>query len=136
MNPASFNQAPDAAVRAEQVRFARSQIGAETRRPTLSVVRGAGTTGSKPVNTNAPKGHEAFLKGLENSAVPVTFEKISSGEKITGVIKTSDKYTVSIMQTRPDGTYQTRVLFKHDISEFMPQIPPAVIAAATAEKAN
>jgi sRNA-binding regulator protein Hfq len=63
-----------------------------------------------------PKGHEAFLKALEASNATVAFEKVSSGERFTGTIKHSDKYTVSVLS---DG--RTRVIFKHDISEFEPQ---------------
>ena len=69
---------------------------------------------------NAPKGHEAFLKALEASNAVVLFEKSSSGEKVTGKIKCSDKYTISVQVPLPNETdkYITRVLFKHDISEF------------------
>jgi sRNA-binding regulator protein Hfq len=66
----------------------------------------------------SPKGHEAFLKALEASGAPVTFEKVSSGEKITGSIKHSDKYTISVLCDNA-----TRVLFKHDISEFQASFP-------------
>ncbi len=59
------------------------------------------------------KGHEAFLKALEVSGATVFFEKASSGVTIEGVVKHSDKYTVSVQCGD-----QTRVLFKHDISEF------------------
>lgn len=75
----------------------------------------------KPVKLSiAPKGHEAFLKALESSGATVEFEKASSGEKVVGKIKTSDKYTVSLaVQISPESDeYVTRVLFKHDISEF------------------
>lgn len=63
----------------------------------------------------APKGHEAFLKALEASGATVSFLKASCDETVTGTIKTSDKYTVSIVCAE---TGLTRVLFKHDISEF------------------
>lgn len=74
----------------------------------------------KPRSTpsSAPTGHEAYLKALEHSKAVVLFEKASSGDDVIGVIKTSDKYTVSV-QT-PQGT---RVLFKHDISEFFVAAP-------------
>ncbi len=78
-------------------------------RKTLSL-RGNKSHKSKPT----PKGHEAFLKALESSEAIVNFEKISSGVLITGKIKHSDKYTISV--TTEDG--QTHVLFKHDLSEF------------------
>lgn len=64
--------------------------------------------------SQAPKltGHEAFLKALEKSEACIVVEKIS-GEVFSGKVKHSDKYTISV---EFNGT--TRVLFKHDISEF------------------
>lgn len=76
--------------------------------------RQAGTLRVKRQKT-APKGHEAFLKALEASGATVSFLKASCDETVTGTIKTSDKYTVSIVCAE---TGLTRVLFKHDISEF------------------
>lgn len=67
-----------------------------------------------------PKGHEAFLKALETSGATVEFEKASSGDIVTGTIKASDKYTVSVRELLEEGKQRTRVLFKHDISEFSP----------------
>lgn len=71
--------------------------------------------------TPAPKGHEAFLKALEASSSTVYFEKASSGNVVVGTVKCSDKYTVSVI----DESGQTRVLFKHDISEFWTQSKPS-----------
>lgn len=62
----------------------------------------------------SPEGHEAFLKMLESSNAIINVEKASSGTVITGTIKHSDKYTISVT----DEAGQTRVIFKHDISEF------------------
>lgn len=76
--------------------------------------------GKKPQKTT-PKGHEAFLKALESSGATVSFHKASCDEIITGTIKTSDKYTVSI---QCDRTGMTRVMFKHDISEFCVEARP------------
>jgi len=101
-------------IRQDQRDFARN----ESRRP---IVR-------KGIVKPVPKGHEAFLKALEQSGTTVIFEKASSGEQIIGKVKTSDKYTVSVMVTNPPGSdleYSTRVLFKHDISEFTPVINPS-----------
>lgn len=75
-----------------------------------------------------PKGHEAFLKALEASGAEVEFEKAASGNFVKGVIKTSDKYTVSIQTI--DGT---RVLFKHDISEFFVKAPASFQTPTQAE---
>lgn len=74
---------------------------------------------SRPVTNKAPapKGHEAFLKALESSGAYLVFE-ISSGGTISGVVKTSDKYTISIQEE-----HGTRVLFKHDISSFYVKAP-------------
>lgn len=137
MNTQSFSQSPDHAVRQEQAAFAREQAGEAPRRPTLSVVRNNPVQGLGLVkkDSSAPKGHEAFLKGLENSRVDVVFEKMSSGEKITGVVKTSDKYTISVVQPLEGGRYVTRVLFKHDISEFTPLVPAVAPLLAAAKVA-
>lgn len=123
----------EVAERAAQREFARRQEGdgyAGQRRLTL-----AATGGKKPFVKAGPKpaGHEAFLKGLESSNATVEIEKASSGDKIVGKIKASDKYTVSLRcPLTPgdwDGPYQTRVIFKHDISEFS----PIITAVAPAE---
>lgn len=74
---------------------------------------------SRPVakKAPAPKGHEAFLKALESSGAQLQFD-IASGGTISGVIKTSDKYTISIQEE-----HGTRVIFKHDISSFYVEAP-------------
>ena len=124
----------EAAERANQREFAR-RMGdgdgyAGQRRVTLSA------TGKKPFVKTGPKpsGHEAFLKALESSNATVEVEKASSGDKIIGKIKASDKYTISLRcPLTPgdwEGPYATRVIFKHDISEFMPIINQAVAAPA------
>ena len=108
-------------IRAEQQAHARmmgdDEIATVTprvmSRTTLALAR------KSPQKHDAPKGHEAFIRALEVSGAIVTFEKASNGEKITGKIKTSDKYTVSIQSV--EGT---RVLFKHDISEFFVKTRP------------
>jgi sRNA-binding regulator protein Hfq len=115
----------EAAERAAQRDFAR-RMGDEgqssQRRITLTA------NGKKPFAKTGPKpsGHEAFLKALESSNATVEVEKASSGDKIVGKIKASDKYTVSLRcPLTPgdwEGPYQTRVIFKHDISEFSPII--------------
>ena len=75
----------------------------------------------------APKGHEAFLKALEASGATITITMASSGDTITGVVRHSDSYTISVrsiigVKAGADGTIEDvtkdRVIFKHDISEF------------------
>lgn len=65
----------------------------------------------------APKGHEAFLKALEASVAQVEFFLVSEPTSIVGYIKTSDKYTISIVEA---GEQCPIVVFKHDISRFKP----------------
>lgn len=108
----------EAAERANQREFARRMAG-ETH-----------NSRAKSWNKPTPKttGHESFLKALESSGATIEIEKISSGEKIVGKIKASDKYTVSLRVPHVagdwEGPYDTRVIFKHDISEFCPLIGP------------
>lgn len=70
------------------------------------------------------KGHEAFLKALEESGkeqgTQVEIEKKSTGEKVTGVVRCSDHFTITVRVTQPggDAAFIDRVIFKHDISEF------------------
>lgn len=116
---------------ADQERFAQQEAGNKiadeesidgnqdqpaytTKRATLYPVKTPASrlNGAKPRH-DMPKGHEAFLKGLEASGATVTFHKVSSDELVVGKIKHSDKFSVSL-QVGP----LTRVLFKHDISEF------------------
>lgn len=110
------------AERAAQHSFAR-RMGDDAfaaRRPPLTVKK------AFVKNTPKPSGHEAFLKALESSNATVEVEKASSGERVVGKIKASDKYTISLRVPFTandwDGPYATRVIFKHDISEFMPII--------------
>lgn len=72
---------------------------------------------SKP-GAPAPKGHEAFLKALETSGAQITVLMTSDELPITGKVKTSDRFTVSLETN--DGTW---VLFKHDISRFKAVTP-------------
>lgn len=120
-------------LRTEQIDEARRRASEEGEaiqpRRTLSVAR----TDTRPARANeAPgrkpggpatrvplKGHEAFLKALELSGADVVIEKISSGAKMTGRIKHSDKFTVTL---RSDDGIE-RVIYKHDISEFYTTTP-------------
>lgn len=127
---------------AEGARLARSEgesFGSFTRRPgTLSVRRNpdradrpARTGGFAPraKTAGAVKGHEAFLKALETSGASITVLMASDEEPITGKVKTSDKFTVSLETV--DGTW---VLFKHDISRFKPLTPRPGKEAGTAQE--
>ena len=68
----------------------------------------------------SPKGHEAFLKALVASGAEICIEKCS-GDFVQGFLKHADKYTLSI-----EAGGQTRVIFKHDISEFVALTPRAI----------
>lgn len=124
----------EAAERAAQRDFARRMGDGEdfpSRRLTLA------TSGKKSAFKSGPKpsGHEAFLKALESSNATVEVEKASSGDKIIGKIKASDKYTISLRVPNTPGDYEgpyaTRVIFKHDISEFTPLISVSDKSAGT-----
>lgn len=95
-----------------------AQIYADQRDAARSMMEISMSSKPRGKSKTTPTGHEAYLKALETSGATVTFEKASTGQIVIGSIKTSDKYTVSI-QT-PEGT---RVLFKHDLSEFFVNAP-------------
>lgn len=98
-------------IREEQIRLGRKLAGQETE--AKPVYRKS----VKPVKAvKKPQGHEAFLKMLEQSQAEIEVEIISSGEKVRGIVKHSDHYTISV---KPEGK-GTRVFFKHDISSFEP----------------
>lgn len=103
---------------------------------------GRRTLGGKPKHGSKPSGHEAFLRALESSGATVEIEKASTGEHVVGKIKASDKYTISLRvpHTQGDynGPYTTRVLFKHDISEFSPLVShnDAPVSASAAVEAR
>ena len=64
------------------------------------------------------KGHEAFLKTLEKAGSVVMLEELDTGAVVSGVIKASDKYTISLKISEMGGGYQTYVFFKHGIKKF------------------
>lgn len=69
----------------------------------------------------SPKGHEAFLKALEAAGAIVNIALVTSPDAppMKGVIKHSDKYTISLKVDRPNGGgYQVFVIFKHAIESF------------------
>ena len=72
----------------------------------------------KKKKPNAPEGHEAFLKALEAGGAIVTIRRATDGVEMKGTIKTSDKFTISLKVDRPDGTYQTYVIYKQHIEMF------------------
>lgn len=76
-----------------------------------------------------PIGHEAFLKHLEGSGVPI-YVKLMDGTEVSGPIKAADRTTISIKEVINGSAYRTRVLFKHAIAEFQPMI---TLAKKTAE---
>ncbi len=63
-----------------------------------------------------PQGHEAFLKMLETSGAEIELVLLSSGDKVRGVVRHSDKFTVSIKS----GEEGTKVYFKHALESFEP----------------
>lgn len=66
----------------------------------------------------APKGHEAFLKALEQAGAKIHVTLLS-GDVMRGTLKHSDKYTISLrVDNTEDGTYQVYVIFKHAIETF------------------
>jgi sRNA-binding regulator protein Hfq len=67
-----------------------------------------------------PKGHEAFLKALENAGAVINVTLIASPDAapMKGTIKHSDKYTISLKVSREDGSHQVYVIFKHAIESF------------------
>lgn len=103
---------------AQMLREESGQTNHSTAPATPRLVGTLRATKSSPGRKITPKGHEAFLKALESSGTEVTFEKASSGTFVVGKVKHSDKYTVSVQSA---GV--TRVLFKHDISEFSAPAP-------------
>lgn len=124
-----MNGTTDQKIRDEQNAYARSMendvvgISASNVFPmggTLHARKPAPKTKTPPKVSS--KGHEAFLKALEASGATVTFDKASSDTSVVGKIKHSDKYTVSVVT---EGGI-TRVLFKHDISEFHAEFPVSI----------
>jgi sRNA-binding regulator protein Hfq len=65
----------------------------------------------------APKGHEAFVKALEQAGAIVRLVTLA-GETIKGTIHAADKFTISVKKTAADGSYQTTVYFKHALESF------------------
>jgi len=61
-------------------------------------------------------GHESFLKALEASGAVIEITK-TSGDVLKGVVKHSDKFTISLDE---GNGKPPRVLFKHAIEEFQP----------------
>lgn len=103
----SYSATTDTAIRADQIHYGKS---AEARE------RAEKSTGYRPT------GHEAFIKHLEGSAVPIMV-KMMDGTEVAGQIKASDRMTISLKETiGRNGAYRTRVLFKHAIAEFQPMI--------------
>ncbi len=86
-----------------------------------SHAEGVPTVHKRTPKIQQPKGHEAFLKALEASGATVIVE-MSDGSSLTGTIKHSDKYTISLKVSKErekgDGAYQVYVVFKHSIVLF------------------
>lgn len=97
-------------------------------------------TGKRPVARPAAKprkveGHEAHLKALETSGATIIVT-MASGIEYMGVVRHSDKYTISLRikdATAPEGS-RKKVLFKHAIDSYEP-LTPGVRATETDESA-
>lgn len=135
MNPSSTD-----AVRREQIaegaRMAREDRGGGDNfsfpnRPLLP----RRTLVKKP-GGSAPKGHEAFLKALETSGAEIRVEKKSSGDIVVGTVKHSDKFSITVKVAVGEGQFESRVIFKHDISEFRALTPNPAKAQPQSEDAG
>lgn len=71
----------------------------------------------KTATDNKPKGHEAFLKTLEDANATIFIQELDTNEIHTGTIKRSDKYTISLSVSALGG-YQVYVFYKHAIKKF------------------
>ena len=82
------------------------------------------------VKTSAkPTGHEAYLKGLQDSGASISIITLA-GEKFSGRLKHADKYTVSLeVPVANSEATETFVFFKHAIESFSPQTPPPFLKA-------
>lgn len=120
------NALSDAELRRRQIDDARQlaagEIGARALEGDGAEPRATLTMPARRARTAlAPKGHEAFLKALEAAGATVLVEKVG-GCQVVGVLRHSDKYTVTL-RTAYNGGTRDRVLFKHDISEFSALTP-------------
>lgn len=117
----------DERLRAEQTEEARLLAASEDKfggfqaqpRRILTASRPPSRPGFPPSKPTRPllQGHAAFLKSLEHNNANVIVEKMN-GDKVEGLVRHSDKYTITMRCKGVD-----RVIFKHDISEFMTTTP-------------
>lgn len=107
-------------IRKDQADAARRLAGSE--RSTLRLPKGR----VQPKKGSKPAGHEAYLKGLQESGASIVIMTLA-GEVASGKLKHADKYTISLEVTEAvDGeeTRETYVYFKHAIEYFRPLTPP------------
>lgn len=64
-------------------------------------------------------GYMNFIRKLQEQEQEIVVIK-ADGELIRGTIKAADVETISLKCPLENGRYRTRVLFKHQISEFSP----------------
>ncbi|WP_354734647.1 hypothetical protein [Acinetobacter nosocomialis] len=64
-------------------------------------------------------GYMNFIRKLQEQQQEIVVIK-ADGELIRGTIKAADAETISLKCPLENGRYRTRVLFKHQISEFSP----------------
>jgi sRNA-binding regulator protein Hfq len=80
---------------------------------------------AKP-NKQAPVGHEAFVKALQESGARIKVYLLDQDEPIVGKIRAHDKYTISVevelagIEAEQAGGFEVNVIFKHAIQRFVP----------------
>jgi sRNA-binding regulator protein Hfq len=120
-----FPETTDQAIRREQTNFVRSTLGLPAGKKPYQ----AGEPGKRPFNKGhkpavksaKPQGHEAYLKHLEVSGGEIEVLFLDDDETLTGRVRHSDKFTVSIQETPESDTV---VLFKHALRGFKVKTPP------------
>lgn len=85
--------------------------------------------GHKTRDKPAVEGHEQLLKMIQGTGGRIAFYVMSLDSNVEGVVKRSDKFTVSVTVEKidislPDLLNKTVVFFKHDISFFIPLQKP------------
>lgn len=93
----------------EQVRQDQAREGQRR----LSLPPGAKRPPRKPF---VAKGHDSFLKDIQDKEGYITITKTGDGSEITGKLIARDKFTITIMV---DGTRRVTI-YKHAIESFEP----------------
>jgi RNA chaperone Hfq len=115
----------DQAVREEQLSHGREMARTEGTLTLPPRNTSPGRPERRPGNAKTqgkPTGHEAFLKALETSGAQIGVVFLD-GKTVEGVVKHSDKFTISLEATL---TGHTHVIFKHAICSFKALSPRPV----------